>query len=185
MRTLRRALSLAVMAAFSVGQDLNFQAAERQIVRLPPTAFPTLPTAVVRELQHRGCGVPQESFSKPPNNVISGQFAKRGQTDWAVLCSVKGSSSILVFWNGSARNPAELARREDKLYLQSIVGDKIGFSRGISTVGRDFIVQRYRSAGGPKPPPIDHQGINDAFLGKASVVQYFLKGEWLELPGDD
>jgi len=185
VRTLRLALSLAVMAVLSVGQGLNFEAAERQIVRLPPTAFPTLPIAVVRELQHRGCTVPQESFSKPPNNLISGQFAKRGQTDWAVLCSIKGSSSILVFWNGSASNPAELARREDKIYLQSLVGDKIGFSRGISAVGKDFIVQRYLAAGGPKPPPIDHQGINDAFLGKASVVQYFFKGQWLELPGDD
>jgi len=144
-----------------------------------------LPVAVLRELQHRRCTVPQESFSKPPNNVISGQFVRRGQTDWAVLCSINGSSSILVFLNGSASNPAELARREDKIYLQSLVGDKIGFSRGISTVGKDFIVQRYQAAAGPKPPPIDHQGIDDAFLDKASVVQYFFKGEWLELPGDD
>ena len=39
--------------------------------------------------------------------------------------------------------------------------------------------------GSSTPPPIDHQGINDAFLGKASVIEYFLKGKWLEFPGDD
>lgn len=75
--------------------------------------------------------------------------------------------------------------REDRIYLQGLGGDKIGFSRGISAVGKDFIVQRYQAAGGSKPPAIEHQGINDAFLGKASEVEYFLDGEWLHLPGDD
>jgi hypothetical protein len=105
--------------------------------------------------------------------------------DWAVLCSVNGASSILVFWNGSASNPAELAGSEDKNYLQGLGGDKIGFSRGISAVGKAFITQHYQAYGGPKPPPINHQGINDAFLGKASVVQYFFDGKWLTLTGSD
>jgi hypothetical protein len=90
-----------------------------------------------------------------------------------------------VFWHGTASNPAELAGREDLIYLQGLGGDKVGFSRGIRAVGKDFIEQRYQGAGGSKPPLIDHQGINDAFLGKASVVEYFYMGEWLELPGDD
>jgi hypothetical protein len=185
MSTLRVALPLAMMAAASVGQDLDFQAAERQIVRLSPDAFPMLPEAVVRELQRRECTVPQEVFSKTPNNVVSGQFAKPGQTDRAVLCSLNGASSILVFWNGSASNPAALAESEDKIYLQGLGGDKSGFSRGISAIGSDFIIEYYRAYGGPKPPPIDHQGINDAFLGKASVVRYSFGGKWLQLSGAD
>jgi hypothetical protein len=43
----------------------------------------------------------------------------------------------------------------------------------------------YRAYGGPKPPPIDHQGIDDAFLEKASVTFYFHKGNWLQLTGAD
>lgn len=185
VRSLRIALALAVIVERSLGQSLNFQAAERQIVRLPPVAFPMLPVAIARALQSRGCTIPQEMFSKMPNNVIKGQFSKRGQTDWAVLCSVSGTSSILVFRNGSVRNPAELAGSEDKNYLQGLGDGKIGFSRGIRSVGKDFILQHYQAYGGPMPPPIDHQGINDAFLEKASVVRYFFDGMWLQLTGSD
>ncbi len=110
MNALRLVLSLAVLATVNVpAQELDFRAAERKIGRLPPAAFPMLPISVVRELRRRGCTIPQEDYSKTPNNVISGQFAHRGQRDWAVLCSIKGESSILVFWNGSATNPADLA----------------------------------------------------------------------------
>jgi hypothetical protein len=143
--------------------------AERRIVWLPPTAFPELPRTVIHELQRRGCTIPQTAYSKKPHNVIRGEFAKPGQHDWAVLCSVKGVSTILVFWNGSEKNPAEIATLEDRIFLQGISPDKIAYSRGITPVGGDFIVRHYNAYGGPKPPPIDHQGIDDAFLEKASV----------------
>lgn len=186
MRALRLALALAVLSTANVpGQDLDFQASERKIVRLPPTAFRVLPASVVRELQRRGCTIPQEAYSKTLNNVVSGQFARRRQKDWAVLCSIKGASSILVFWNGSATNPADLARSEDMNYLQSGADDKILFSRGISAAGSDFIMKHYHAHGGPRPPRVDHQGIDDAFLEKASVTLYFFGGKWLQLTGSD
>ena len=144
-----------------------------------------LPVPLIAELQRRGCTIPQEVFSKSPNNVISGRFAKRGQTDWAVLCSVNRRSSILVFWNASPSNPAELAPGPDIDFLQSLAGGKIGFSRGISAVAKNYITQHHKIHDGPKPPPIDHQGINDAFLSKGSVVQYFFEGKWIELTGAD
>jgi hypothetical protein len=52
------------------------------------------------------------------HNVIKGEFSKPGQTDWAVLCSVGRVSSVLVFWNGSETNPAEIAKRNDVDRLQ-------------------------------------------------------------------
>ena len=69
---------------------------------------------MVHELQRRGCTIPQTAFTKKPHNVIRGEFAKPGQTDWALLCSIKGVSTILVFWNGSEKNPAEIAKMEDR-----------------------------------------------------------------------
>lgn len=153
-------------------EDLKrkFDEAERRIVRLSPTAFPELPGNVVRELQSRGCTIPQEAFTKRRHNVIKGEFAKPGQTDWAVLCSVNQTSwsnpsrtnahyvsSILVFWNGSGKNPTSLAPMEDRTYLQGITQTEIGFSRGIQPVGKDFIIRHYQAYGGPAPPPIDHQ----------------------------
>ena len=176
---------LALLTAIASGQELDFAAAERRIVRLPPSAFPSLPGTVAKELQRRGCTIPQEGISKRLSNVISGQFARPGQTDWAVLCSVNGSSSILVFWNGTATDVAEVARREDRIYLQSLIGNEIAFSRSISAVGSDVILTHYKAYGGTTPPPLDHQGIDDAFLEKASSVQYFYKGKWLELTGSD
>jgi hypothetical protein len=52
-------------------------------------------------------------------------------------------------------------------------------------VGRDFIMRHYRAYGAPEPPPIDHHGIDDAFLEKASVTWYFHQGKWLQLTGAD
>ena len=185
---------LTGMAVFAIGpsfgqlsDDLQrkFDEAARRIVRLPPAAFPELPANVVRELQRRGCTIPQESYTKKPHNVIRGEFAKPGQTDWAVLCSIKGVSTILVFWYGSENIPAAIASMEDRGFLQSDVGDKINFSRGISPAGRKFIMRHHQAYGGPTPPPIDHEGNDDAFIEKASVTHYFHGGKWLRLTGSD
>ena len=54
-------------------------------------------------------------------NVIKGEFAKPGQIDWAVLCSIGRVSSILVFWSGSETNPAEIEKTKDMDRLQGYV----------------------------------------------------------------
>jgi hypothetical protein len=188
-----KAVSLALLSVTltpifaQLPEDLKrkFDEAERRIVRLPPSAFSELPRNVVRELQRRGCTKPQEAYTKRRHNVIRGESAKHGQTDWTVLCSVKGVSTILVFWNGSETNPAAVAPMEDRNFLQGIT-DQIGYSRGITPVGEDFIMRHYDAYGGPKPlPSIEHQGIDDAFIEKASVVWYFYSGKWLMLTGAD
>jgi hypothetical protein len=140
---------------------------------------------VVKELERRGCSIPQEFFAKKPNNVVKGQFARPGESDWAVLCSTKGVSTILVFWSGSEKDPAAIAPMEDRTFLQGVTDEKIGYSRGISPVGRNFILRNYDAYGGPKPPLLDHQGVDDAFVGKASATWYFHGGKWLRLTGAD
>ncbi len=59
------------------------------------------------------------------------------------------------------------------------------YSRAIRAVGRKFILDHYRWYGGLRPPPLDHQGIEDAFVDKASLVNYCYQGKWLELQGAD
>ena len=68
---------------------------------LPPSAFPELPPAVIQTLQARGCQIPQIQRRKR-DNVIRGEFLKSGQTDWAVLCTTKKLTELLVLENGSA-----------------------------------------------------------------------------------
>lgn len=169
----------------STGSDSAWETADGQVVRLNPKAFPELPENLAAALRRRGCRIPQVPMIEGRHNVIKGEFLKPGQTDWAVLCSGGGVSSILVFWNGSEANPTEIAKAKDIDRLQSWVGDKMVFSREIDSVGRKYIMEHYRAYGGVKPPAIDHQGINDIFYGKASEVLYFYRGRWLHLTGAD
>jgi len=149
------------------------QLTSQTVVRLPPTAFPTLPGNITKELQTRGCTIPQPSTGKP-ENVIRGEFAKPGQRDWAVLCSMNGFLSIFVFWNGSETDTAEVYRWEPSDLYYSI-----------EPVGEKYIMDHYRAYGGPQPPPIDHQGVDLGIDGKASEVFYYYQGQWLKLQGAD
>lgn len=168
-----------------VGEQRHSNAQRTAIRTLSPEAFAELPTNIVRELQRRACRIPQAGSQARPNNVIKGEFAKAGQTDWAVLCSVKGTSRILVFWGGSEVNPAAIAAREDRTYVQDMGAGSLEYTRGIAPVNRRYILEHYAAYGGVKPPPLDHQGIDDSFLEKASIVWYFHKGRWLRLTGAD
>jgi hypothetical protein len=59
------------------------------------------------------------------------------------------------------------------------------YSFDIGAIDRDSIMNHYGAYGGPKPPPIDHQGIDVGILDKASVTWYFHQGKWLQLTGAD
>jgi hypothetical protein len=156
-----------------------------KIRRLPVEAFPQLPTAVAAVLRARNCRVPQPSAKGAPRNVIRGEFFAKGEAGWAVFCSANNATALLAFRNDSDTNPDTVTTSEDRLYLQGLDGNRIGYSRQITAAGRDFIMRHYRAYGGPEPPPIDHQGIDDAFLEKASVTWYFYNGKWLRLRGAD
>lgn len=156
----------------------QFDEAERRIVRLPPTRFPELPPNIARDLQKRGCEIPQDELNpgSRPNNVIKGEFFRAGQTDWAILCSVEGVSSILVFPNGSEKNVASIGSAKDRNYLE---GEATGiiFSRLIKPFGKRSILNIRRDEG-IVLPRIDHAGILDAFADKTSGVWYFDGAEW-------
>ncbi len=187
MKLLTLIFIISVLAfSLHVNAQDKWQIADEATVRLKPSAFSQLPKNIVSYLVERGCTVPQIFGETKPHNVIRGEFAKSGQFDWAVLCSRNRVSSILVFWNGSAKSVAEIAQADDRRFLQTISeGGIAGFSRAIEVVDKDYILEHYREYGGRKLPPIKHQGINDAFVEKASSVHYFYRKRWLELQGAD
>lgn len=169
---------------------LDFESAAKQIRRVSPEAFPNLPPEIRTELRNRGCLIPEQTAinEEAPGqwrNVIEGEFFEKGKTSFAVLCSVSEWSSILVFRDASDHHPDELAKSEDKNQLQGIGNGKIAYSRLIQPADSRFILNHYRAYGGPEPPPLDHQGIDDAFLEKASVTYYCYRGEWRKLTGSD
>jgi hypothetical protein len=177
----------STLAAFQNQREADrWKLADAATVRLSPQSFRQLPRDIIRNLQNRGCTIPQEFGNSEPHNVVRGEFITRGQKDWAVLCSRKRNSSILVFWGGSVSKVSAIAASPDIGFLQTIDGARnIGFSRALGAVGRDYILKHYHAYGGPKPPSIDHQGINDVYVEKGSVVHYYHRGKWLELQGAD
>ena len=176
-------LSAILLALFWQGQSQFIKAPIR---RLPPKTFRQLPAAVVESLEARKCLIPQIWHSKTPHNVIRGPFTGAKRNEWAVLCSRRGTSSIPVFRADSGKLLAEIAPAKDETFQQDVDGrGTLGYSRAISAVGKDYILECYKAYGGPEPPPITHQGINDAFVEKASVVRYLYRGKWLELQGAD
>ena len=133
-----------------------------------------------------GCTVPQSFDSEKPHNVVRGAFARSGQEDWAVLCSAGGRSVVLVFWAGRLMPPpAELGLADDALYLQGIGAGQIGYSRAIGRADTTSIRAHAEAYDGPLPKRLDHDGLEDAFVGKASQILYYENGAWQELAGAD
>lgn len=168
---------LRVFAFFAVSASVLFA---QQVVRETPVSeFSQLPPPVRQDLNRRGCTVPQPPASRKLANAIHGHFQDSQHTDWAVLCDSQktGTSMLLVYWNGNLSHPVALAksklRLSDKCWAEIWPVDKV------------FIMEHYRAYGGPKPPPINHQGINIGICEKASTVSYFYRKHWLTLTGSD
>jgi hypothetical protein len=158
--------------------------AERGIVRLRPSAFPEVPQAVRDDLERRGCRIPQTPGGDRWQNIVPGRFAAARASDWAALCSRSGVSTILVYPNGTARGVRQVHRADDRGYLQQDVNG-IVFSRRISAATPAYIRVKNHPTLVPGLPRFDHDGINDAFVGKASTVWYRSAGRWLKLLGAD
>jgi hypothetical protein len=155
------------------------------IVRLEPREFPELPMPIRRELESRFCTVPQTYLNVPRQNVISGHFRDSVAVDWAVLCSREGRSTILVFWSGSVTDVAAIQDKEDAGGLQGIGDGKVGFSRFIGTAPPTAMLQNRTLYGASDFPPILHDGIEEAFAEKGSVVHYLHEQTWYRfLAGD-
>ncbi len=163
----------------------EWERANRQTRRLDPAQVDGVPAWLVTELKRRHCLVPQSFSTTRPHNVIRGRLNDGPVVDWAVLCSKDLLSTILVFRDGKVNAVAELAPKPDETYLQVVGPGRIGFSRAIS-IATPTDIRRYQQAfGGPRLPPLSHEGINDAFVEKASIVWYWRQGKWLKLQGTD
>lgn len=176
---------LLTILAISLAQADEWSEAEKKIVRLGPSSFSELPKHLVEKLSARNCKIPQTYLNAKPQNVIRGSFAEKGQTDWAVLCSRNGVSSIQIFWGGPAKCLSKIEEREDRVEIQSIGETEIGYSRLIEPISRQAILESHKAHGVPPPPHISHQGIEEMFLEKASTIHYCKKGKWIELTGSE
>jgi hypothetical protein len=147
-----------------------------------PADFKQLPSVFRSQLERQGCTIPQDYWAKDKVNVISGFFAKPGQRDWAALCSVGGKSRIVVYWGGPASCGVALPETSDDSYRQSGGNGQSLYSRRIiATSARQ--IRKHARDHSSLPVKVDHQGIEDIFLEKASVVFYCHEGRWQQLQG--
>ena len=154
------------------------------IRRLPVNAFPDLPEAVVNELNRRDCLIPQSYEAHHPENVAHASLERAGSSDWAVLCSVKGEVSLLVFFGNAAGKPSVLTTVPEKERLQRHDSSGVlGFDWAIDAASPEAVRQA-QSGMEHKPPKIDHDALADSTLDRNTVYRFFSKGKWafLDMP---
>jgi hypothetical protein len=147
--------------------------------RLAPSAFPQLPQSIRRDLEARGCRAPQSYDESTPHNVMRGSFTAAGRSEWAVLCSVRDTATILIHDARRGTVLDSLERSSDAGWVQGIGGGQWGYSRYLSVLpGR--AISRWRVDVGEQrlPQPIDHDAINQAFSGKGAEAFYRARGRW-------
>lgn len=175
-------LLIAILVTIIVNITLCYSE-DKQKVYKKPDHLKGLPPNVVTELKRLNCMIPQGIIDH--TNAIAGEFAIRGQKDWAVLCSINGKSHIHIFWGGPKKCSSVTGEESDDQYFYKESNGDWAYDRGIEIVGKKFIIEHYEAYGGPKPPPITHDAVDDMWLEKASVVHYCHKGKWIELTGAD
>jgi hypothetical protein len=155
-----------------------------RIRRLPVASFPNLPAAIAEEMTRRGCMIPQTWQAHGPENVIHASLERPGSTDWAALCSVRGTVSLLVFFSSAPTQVVVLATAQETDHLQAHGGTvALGFNWGIDPASPAQI--RQAQAGLEHHPPlVDHDALADSLIDRRTVYRFYSKNAWtlLEMP---
>lgn len=148
------------------------------IVRhLPVNAFPQLPLSVQDELLSRGCLIPQTYEAHRPENVVHASLERPGSSDWAVLCSVDGSVSLLVFFADRAE-PTVLATAPEIDRLQAHGSSRVlGFNWGLDPASPEDVREAQFGMSNP-PPRLDHDALADSVIDRKTIYRFYTKGSW-------
>lgn len=126
--------------------------------------------------------MPQPWSGRAPKNIVHGSFTAARADEWAVLCSVNDTSRILIYRVGRDRASApvdSLLRESDVGWMQGVGGDRWGYSRLLQVRPlRRIRAWRHDIDGQPIPQPLDHDAIEQAFVGKSAEAFYFAGGRW-------
>jgi hypothetical protein len=151
----------------------------RYLIRhLPVSSFPELPHAVQDLLDRRGCLIPQTYEARGPENVVHASLERPGSSDWAVLCSARGTVSLLVFF---ASSPAQLmalsaAPETERLQAHDASG-VLGFNWGIDPASPARIHEAQAGLE-PRPPLPDHDALADSAVDRRTIYRFYAKSSW-------
>ena len=156
------------------------------IRRLPVSSFPEVPASIKELLKQRGCMIPQTYAAHHPENVVHASLERAGSSDWAVLCSVQGTVSLLVFF---ASNPAQLvvlasASETERLQAHDPTG-VLGFNWGIDPASPAQI-REAQTGLEHRPPRLDHDALADSVVEHRTIYHFYAKSAWtlIEMPDD-
>jgi hypothetical protein len=163
----------------------------RWVHLLPPDTFPELPKVVRDSLVTRHCQIPVPGSGRA--NVVTGAFSTKGAVEWAVLCSVRDTSQILIMNAASGAVVDSLNKSGDSGWIQSNGNNTWLFSRMIDVVPMSTLAfvpadttnEDIVYYGAVLPKPIDHDGIDEGFLDKYSETFYFGQGHWVSVGTSD
>ena len=154
------------------------------IRHLPVSSFPELPTALAVLLNRRGCLIPQTYEAHHPENVVHASLERAGSSDWAVLCSVEGRVSLLVYFASAPANALLLAASPETGHLQAQdASGALGFNWGIDPASPEQIHQAQIGLE-PRPARLDHDALADSVVEHRTVYHFYSKNAWtvLEMP---
>ena len=81
--------------------------------------FPACPRRSQPNSTSRGCLIPQTYEAHRPENVIHASLERAGSSDWAVLCSERGTVSLLVYFSSDPAKLLVLAASPETERLQA------------------------------------------------------------------
>ncbi len=152
------------------------------IRRLPVVSFPDLPAATAAALNARGCMIPQTYEAHRPENVVHGSLERAGSEDWAVLCAVKGTVTLLVFFASAPGTAMEIAKAPETERLQAHdPSGVLGFNWGIDAATPDD-VHDAQAGLEPRPAPIAHDALADSVVEHRTIYHFYEKQAWTLLP---
>jgi hypothetical protein len=152
---------------------------------LPVNAFPQLPTAVQDLLNRRRCLIPQTYEAHHPENVVNASLERHGSSDWAVLCSVNGTVSLLVFFSSSSADPTVLATAPETGRLQANGSTgALGFNWGIDPASPDEVHQAQLGMRHIPPRP-DHDALADSIDDQRTIYHLYSKNTWILVDTQD
>ncbi len=124
--------------------------------------------------------MPQPYAERARANVIRGAFTAANVSEWAIVCSVRDTSQILIYrlsTGGDAGVVDSLQHSADLSWVQGVGNGRWGFSRMLKTLPLTLIRRWRRDVDGHAiPQPIDHDAIEQLFLDKAGEAYYLAGG---------
>jgi len=109
--------------------------------------------------------------------VVNASFERHGSSDWAVLCSVEGRVSLLVFF-ASGGDPTVVASAPETDRLQAHGSTNVlGFNWGIDPARPETVHEAQFGMRHP-PPRLDHDALADTVIDRRTIYRVFAKGAW-------